>query len=87
LETQIVHHWQHFSSEQNAWMTTDRIRYDVTGGRQNGYRGVTFKQHAPPGRWRVDVETPTGQVLGRISFRIALPDSTWTPRLATARYD
>jgi hypothetical protein len=68
-------------------MTTDRIRYDVTGGRRNGYRGVTFKQHAPPGQWRVDVETPAGQVLGRIGFRIAPPDSTRTPRLRTLQYD
>jgi hypothetical protein len=87
LETQIVHHWQRFNPGQDEWMTTDRIRYDVTGGRRNGYRGVTFKQHAPPGQWRVDVETPAGQVLGRIGFRIAPPDSTRTPRLRTLQYD
>jgi hypothetical protein len=48
---------------------------------------VTFKQHAPPGQWRVDVETPAGQVLGRIGFRIAPPDSTQAPRLRTLQYD
>lgn len=87
LETPIVHHWQHFDPLAEQWRTTDRIRYEVTGGRRGGYRGVTFKQHAPPGRWRVDVETPAGQVLGRIRFRVALPDSTWTPRLVTTRYE
>jgi hypothetical protein len=35
----------------------------------------------------VDVETPVGQVLGRIRFRVAPPDSTQRPRLATVRYE
>jgi len=87
LETPIVHHWQRFDPERLTWMTTDRIRYAVTGGRRGGYRGVTFKRHVPPGNWRVDVETPLGQVLGRIRFRVAPPDSTQRPRLATVRYE
>lgn len=86
LETPVVHHWQRFSPERMEWMTTDRIRYDVTGGRHGGYRGVTFKRNAPSGDWRIDVETPAGQVLGRIRFRVAPPDSTRRPRLVTQRY-
>ena len=87
LETQIVHHWQRFDPERMQWQTTDRIPYNVTGGRWRGYRGYTFKRHVPPGSWRVDVETPRGQVIGRIRFRVAPPDSTQPPRLARLRYD
>lgn len=87
LETQIVHHWQRFDARRTRWETMDRIPYEVTGGRRGGYRGFTFKRHAPAGRWRVDVETPRGQAIGRIRFRIAVPDSTRTPRLARMRYE
>lgn len=68
LETPIIHHWQFFDSEENQWQTTDRIRYSVEGGRYGGYRGYTFKRHTWDGRWRVEVKTPDGLLLGRIPF-------------------
>jgi hypothetical protein len=79
LETPIIHHWQFFDAEENRWQTTDRIRYTVTGGRYNGYRGYTFKRRTWDGRWRVDVETPEGLLLGRIPFRL----QTTTDSIAT----
>lgn len=87
LETQIVHHWQRFDARSETWQTTDRIPYAVTGGRARGYRGYTYKRHAPPGRWRVNVETPRGQTIGRIHFEVAPPDSMHRPRLARMRYE
>ena len=79
LKTSIIHHWQFFDPQENHWQTTDRIRYTVKGGRFNGYRGYTFKRHTWEGRWRVDVETPEGLLLGRIPFRL----ETTTDSVAT----
>lgn len=51
-------------------MTTDRRGYTVTGRRDSGYRGYTYQQSITPGRWRVNVQTPEGLLLGRIRFRV-----------------
>lgn len=70
LKTTIVHHWQQYDETHSAWVTTDRLPFDITGGAKMGYRGYSFKSGVPPGEWRVDVETERGQVLGRVRFRV-----------------
>jgi hypothetical protein len=70
LKTQIFHHWQYYDQEQEHWVKKDRIGYSLTGGREGGYRGYTYKQTITPGEWRVDVETADEQLLGRIDFLI-----------------
>ncbi|MCK4893685.1 MAG: DUF2914 domain-containing protein, partial [Calditrichia bacterium] len=57
-------------SKSGQWLTTDRLKYIVVGGRKAGYRGYTYKRHVVPGEWRVDVQTDDGQTLGRITFEI-----------------
>jgi hypothetical protein len=51
-------------------MTTDRLDYKIQGGRDGGYRGYTMKRNVQPGKWRVDVETNEGMILGRIPFNL-----------------
>lgn len=67
---QLYHVWQHFDADRGRWMTTDRISYDIRGGRGGGYRGYTLKRNVRPGDWRVDVETGDGFLVGRVDFRI-----------------
>jgi hypothetical protein len=52
----------------------DVVRFDaVRGGRREGYRTwsrkTTFPQN-PIGRWTVDVMTTSGQLIGRLRFRV-----------------
>jgi hypothetical protein len=52
----------------------DVVRFDaVRGGRREGYRTwsrkTTFPQN-PVGRWTVDVMTTSGQLIGRLRFRV-----------------
>lgn len=75
LKKSVLHHWQWFNSETESWNTTDKISYEVTGGRRGGYRGYTFKENIWPGRWKVDVTTGEGLVLGALEFHI-VADST-----------
>lgn len=73
LRAEIYHHWQHRQGEgagAGRFVTTDRIRVAIVGGRQGGYRAFTVKQHVLPGTWRVDVETAGGRIIGRVSFRV-----------------
>ncbi len=70
LTKKIYHHWQQYFPNRKQWLTTDRLGFEITGYRDGGYRGITRKQHVSPGKWRVDVETSEGILLGRIGFEV-----------------
>ncbi|NIR51118.1 DUF2914 domain-containing protein [candidate division KSB1 bacterium] len=70
LTKKIYHHWQKYFPNRDEWLTTDRLGYKITGYRDSGYRGYTHKVNVSPGKWRVDVETARGIILGRIKFKI-----------------
>jgi hypothetical protein len=73
LETTIVHVWQRYNANRRSWETEHALRYGILGGREDGYRGYTAVSSLAAGKWRVSVETPTGQVLGRIGFIVVDP--------------
>lgn len=81
LNTDVVHDWQRYD-EKRGWLTTDRIALPVRGGRSGGYRTYSAKSGLRPGAWRVSVETPSGDVLGRVRFDV-LAESGDTPALKT----
>jgi hypothetical protein len=72
LNTDIIHEWQTYDSKR-GWITADRIPLSVRGGRDGGYRTYSVKSGIKPGAWRVNVETPTGAILGRFRFNVLLP--------------
>jgi glycosyltransferase involved in cell wall biosynthesis len=76
LNTRVVHDWQYFDENSSEWVSATRIDYGIRGGRDGGYRGFSTKQSLFPGKWRVDVETERGQVIGRVRFDIELSAST-----------
>jgi hypothetical protein len=73
LNTEIIHEWQTYDSRR-GWITADRIPLSVRGGRDGGYRTYSVKSGLKPGAWRVNVEIPTGAILGRFRFNV-LPES------------
>lgn len=73
LTTVIFHQWQFYDPIEGKWVDKDRLSFTIRGGRNEGFRGYTFKSRLTPGRWRVTVETSRGQVLGRVPFTVALP--------------
>jgi hypothetical protein len=60
--------------DQKGWHPSDAIPMRITGGRKEGYRGVTFKSNYLPGKWRVQIETSDGRELGRIQLRVISDD-------------
>lgn len=70
LKKDIFHVWQKYSPVEGEWLQTDRLSHEVTGGRQGGYRGYTYKRNISPGKWRVDVVTEENLILGTIKFEI-----------------
>ena len=65
LDTTIVHKWEFFNEVTDKWVTTNRVHFPISGGREGGYRGYSFSENSEEGKWRVSVQTKGGQVIGR----------------------
>jgi hypothetical protein len=76
----IYHVWNRKTDK--GWKQTDRIHYQIAGGREFGYRGFTKKSSIAPGDWRVEVTTERGQILGQIDFTV-VASPTPHPQLRT----
>lgn len=72
----ILHEWSSYDRERDVWTPASRIPFPIYGGRDGGYRGYSVKQHLSPGKWRVNVLTIQGQVVGRITFTVVAASST-----------
>jgi len=70
LETALIHRWQRKIPDSEVWETTDELNYKIVGGRDGGFRGVTFKRNISPGQWRVDIMTETESTVGRLPFTV-----------------
>jgi Protein of unknown function (DUF2914). len=68
LKTDVVHVWRRFDDSTGAWTDVARIALSISGGRDQGYRTFSIRNGLVPGKWRVDVETPRGALVGRVSF-------------------
>ena len=81
--TSVVHEWQFYDPTAKAWKTRSIIAFGVTGGREAGYRGYSLISDPEPGKWRVRVETLTGQTIGE--FRFTVVNIPVEPALVTQR--
>jgi hypothetical protein len=66
LRQDIIFDWKH-----NDY--SEQIIATITGGRREGYRTHAHKQHfmdTALGHWDVDILTPQGQLLKRVSFEV-----------------
>ncbi|MDO8510399.1 MAG: DUF2914 domain-containing protein [bacterium] len=70
LSTNIIHDWQYYDEVQKKWTSTNRVQFPISGGRDGGYRGYSVKSNATPGKWRVNIETLRGQLIGRTTFYV-----------------
>ena len=69
----ILHAWEH-REEGGDWQETDRIPWQMKGGRDGGWRSWTAKRNVSPGDWRVRVLSEHGDELGRVRFEVVLPE-------------
>ncbi len=59
-----------FKDPRAGWRDYSAYRMEVTGGRDQGFRGYATKENYQPGWWRVQIETEDGREIGRLSFTI-----------------
>ncbi len=81
FNTDIVHEWQFYDAATRKWTTVNRVHLSVIGGRDGGYRTYSIKENVMPGAWRVNVETESGQIIGRLRFDVIAADTE--PALTT----
>ncbi len=70
ISTVVLHEWQYYDESVGEWLTKATVRYPIIGGRDGGYRGYSFYKSIVEGKWRVNVITQYGQLIGRISFTV-----------------
>jgi hypothetical protein len=70
LKTNIVHVWRRYDETTRTWRTESTVRFPIVGGRGGGYRGYSIKSTPASGRWRVDIQTQEGLLIGRVPFSV-----------------
>jgi hypothetical protein len=74
IDKLIYHRWKWYNDATEEWEIIEDIGYDITGGRDMGYRGYTYKGNVKQGDWRVEVITEEELILGVIDFEIIVND-------------
>lgn len=72
----IIHEWQKYDEASKKWITAQKIVLPVEGGRDNGYRTYSQNRGLTTGKWRVNVTTESGQLIGRMAFKVVTTDTT-----------
>ena len=70
LKATVFHEWQRYAEGAGEWTTEEIIPFYIVGGRDGGYRGYSIKSDISPGKWRVNVVTEFGQLIGRVAFSV-----------------
>jgi len=86
LKKSIIHRWKWYNPTTKAWEIIEDIGYDITGGRDNGFRGYTYKSNVKEGLWEVEVITEEALVLGVIDFEIVIDSSLEPKRLIKKKF-
>jgi hypothetical protein len=69
ISTTLYHRWELFDEKQ-GWETKSRIGFNLSGGRNGGFRGYTYKRNIQPGEWRIKVETENKRTLTVYQFTL-----------------
>ena len=72
LSTNVVYRWSWFDPVKRSWVVQGKgLLVHVHGGRDNGFRASSNRDHLKEGSWRVNIMTEDGRSLGQIRFAVA----------------
>ena len=78
FNTDVTHQWQKYDPTAKKWATEISVDLSVSGGRAQGYRTYSINSDLTDGKWRVNVLTPSGQLVGRMAFEVVLDGTPQT---------
>lgn len=81
LNLTIVHDWQYYDQGQKKWLSKNKVELPVIGGRDGGFRTFSVMSNPAAGKWRVNIETQEGQLIGRL--RVTIVSVNTKPVLST----
>lgn len=70
LRAKVTHVWEYYDEAKGKWLETQRISYQISGGREGGYRGYTVKDNMKQGLWRITVLVDDKRSIGSIKLRV-----------------
>ena len=76
LNLEIIHSWQHYDEASKSWILVNKVYLPVVGGRAGGFRTYSLGSGLETGKWRVNVETDSGNIIGQINFNLILSTTT-----------
>lgn len=76
LDLNIIHEWQYYDEIKKEWVTNMSIKLDVIGGRDGGFRTYSKRLNVFDGKWKVNIKTEQGQVIGHLRFNLLSSDVT-----------
>lgn len=68
MSVPLEHRWEYKTPE--GWRRMAVIRFQATGGREQGFRGYSWLQQTAPGEWRLMVGTQDGRTIDMLNFRV-----------------
>ncbi len=83
ISTKIFHRWLFYDEQKRDWIIKGKLNFPIVGGRDGGYRGYSYKHGIEEGKWRVEVITERGQILGRDTFRVKKVEKSPTLKSGT----
>jgi hypothetical protein len=66
----ITHVWEYYDDAAGKWITSTTVSFNLSGGRDGGYRAYSKKENVRDGMWRVTVKVDENRIVGRIRFYI-----------------
>ncbi len=81
LNLVLIHEWQHYDPVRMEWTIENTVDLPVIGGRGGGFRTYSVRENLQEGKWRVDVKTNDGLLVGRLRFNVINVESL--PQLKT----
>ncbi len=70
----ISHVWEYYDESKKQWIESTTVSFDLTGGREDGYRAFSKKENVTEGKWRVTIKVDKKRVVGRRTFTILKKD-------------
>ena len=70
ININIYHKWYLYDTNVKKWILKSTLSYPIFGGRDDGYRGYSYKYSVEAGKWKVETTNEKGQILGSRKFNI-----------------
>lgn len=66
----ITHVWEYYDATKRKWIPSTTVSFNLSGGREGGYRAYSKKENVQEGMWRITVKVDDNRIVGRIRFYI-----------------